>query len=446
MTTLRSTTRLRLHPVGRRLARLVALLPGVVFLSLFTWRAGYPSPQGRVFTLFDDAMISLTYARTLAATGELVWYPGAPAVEGFTNPLWTLYLALLHAVGLEGSEAALAVSITGIVLLVVTGWLVAELVDRGLRGQPDVRWMASLAGGSVPLTYPLAFWAVGGMEVGLLAFLGVCLAVAATRALDAWAGFLPGRAALAATGLAGAIGVLTRIDFAVIAVGAAALLIVWAPRGRRRDVLTLVLAPLVATAIGVLVWQQAYYGDWLPNTYHLKMEGFSFLDRLPRGLRATGKVLSLGIMTLSCLSLVLKTTTDSTIRRLAVLLTGCAMLTLAYSVWVGGDAWEDLLLTNRYVCVALPGCLAVIVLGVAALVRQLRTGTGRRLHSTVVVGVLAALGGTGAAVGCDTPVLAWPLAALQVLSLSACLGIGVFALRDTAGESASAKGPAMLGA
>src|SRR5512142_432366 len=117
-------------------ARVLALVPGAVFLGLFTWRAA-EGPRGRHhFTLFDDAMISLTYARTLARTGEWVWYPGAPRVEGFTNPLWTLYMALLQTVGLAGSSAALAVSLTSLVLVLACAVLVARLVRLGLGDWP----------------------------------------------------------------------------------------------------------------------------------------------------------------------------------------------------------------------------------------------------------------------------------------------------------------------
>ena len=44
----------------------------------------------------DDAFISLRYGQNLVAHGELVWNPGE-AVEGFSNPLWTLYGAALVA-------------------------------------------------------------------------------------------------------------------------------------------------------------------------------------------------------------------------------------------------------------------------------------------------------------------------------------------------------------
>ena len=51
-----------------------------------------------VFAVSDDIYISACYARNLAAGHGAVWYPGAAPVEGFSNPLWTALLALVHLV------------------------------------------------------------------------------------------------------------------------------------------------------------------------------------------------------------------------------------------------------------------------------------------------------------------------------------------------------------
>jgi hypothetical protein len=57
-------------------------------------RASFVVDGQRYFTLFDDAMISLRYARNLTEGHGLVWNPGEnPPVEGITNPLWTLFMA-----------------------------------------------------------------------------------------------------------------------------------------------------------------------------------------------------------------------------------------------------------------------------------------------------------------------------------------------------------------
>src|SRR6478672_9599209 len=48
----------------------------------------------------DDAFISFVYSRNLAEHGKLVFNLGEHPVEGYTNFLWTVLLALFMKVGL----------------------------------------------------------------------------------------------------------------------------------------------------------------------------------------------------------------------------------------------------------------------------------------------------------------------------------------------------------
>ena len=77
----------------------IATLPGLLLGLAFIWRSSWISNGQRRFTLFDDAMISMSYGRTMADGFGLVWFPGAPRVEGITNPLWTFLMADVHRVG-----------------------------------------------------------------------------------------------------------------------------------------------------------------------------------------------------------------------------------------------------------------------------------------------------------------------------------------------------------
>src|ERR1035437_3825319 len=72
------------------------------------------SVQGRVcFSLFDDAMISMRYARNLAAGAGLVWNAGQPPVEVYTNFLWTVFMAALHLLPIPIEWLSLLVSLFG---------------------------------------------------------------------------------------------------------------------------------------------------------------------------------------------------------------------------------------------------------------------------------------------------------------------------------------------
>ena len=83
--------------VDRRLA--VVLVACTALYAWFVWTASFTFRGERWFTLFDDAMISMTYARNLAGGDGLVWNPGQPAVEGYSNPLWTILMAVGLALG-----------------------------------------------------------------------------------------------------------------------------------------------------------------------------------------------------------------------------------------------------------------------------------------------------------------------------------------------------------
>src|SRR5829696_2352939 len=77
----------------------ISVLPALYIARFGSWN----SPDGqRHPSLFDDAMISMSYARTLVSGHGLVWFPGAARVEGITNLGWTLVMSGVHGIGLAG--------------------------------------------------------------------------------------------------------------------------------------------------------------------------------------------------------------------------------------------------------------------------------------------------------------------------------------------------------
>src|SRR5512146_2024819 len=120
----------------------------------------------RYYVLFDDAMISMRYAYNLAHGNGLVWNIGE-RVEGFTNPLWVGYMALLHLLPLSLPQMSLPVQITGAVLLAANLFFVREIV-----GHFTGSLIAMLAAVAFTAFYaPLLSWGLLGMDVSLLALL-----------------------------------------------------------------------------------------------------------------------------------------------------------------------------------------------------------------------------------------------------------------------------------
>jgi hypothetical protein len=395
---------------NRPLTRVLAA--ATCFYAVFILRTSWLVDGRRRFTLFDDAMISMTYARTFADGHGLVWYPGAPRVEGFTNPLWVAIMAGFHAVGLSGSGAALAVMVLG-ALLCLTAAVLAVAIARELTETTPV--VDAAIGGMVAFCYPLVYWSLRGMEVGLVTTLALAAVWFALR-LD---GPSASSRAFAPTprwlGVVFVLGVSTRLDFLVVAVATMAWLAVRTPRDRRVEVLA---APLVLLGVALAVQELLrhwYYGEWAPNTYTLKTAGVPLVNRLARG----GWV-SLATVVGCLLAAVLLVVVTARRRQLsrpagtALLLVVSGAL-VAYSTSVGGDAWEWMAHPNRYLVPAAVLCLVAAAAAVSDLLRSDPVRASSLVRSISGVGALALVG---------------PWLAVGILSAS---GVGVEARVDLDG-------------
>ena len=73
------------------------------------------------YCLQDDAFISFRYGRNLVDGHGLVFNPGE-AVEGYTNPSWTVLSAGLIALGLSPELPIIAAGVLGLLGLITVGW------------------------------------------------------------------------------------------------------------------------------------------------------------------------------------------------------------------------------------------------------------------------------------------------------------------------------------
>ena len=340
----------RLH---QRSLYAVAIVPGLLFMLILEWQSSENPWGSRRFTLFDDAMISMDYGRTLAKTGELVWFPGAPRVQGFTNPLWTLWMAFVHLIGFEGSSAALMISLTGILLILASSWIIFDLVLTYSEG--NNRLIAVLAAGSLPFLYPLTYWTLRGMEVGALTFFCLLLLRATVNHIR------DGRVRISFSMILPIVlGIATRFDFAIFCVVAVAALLLWGPAYIKMRLVALYGVIIVATTASVCLAQKLYWGSWLPNTYHLKMDGVSPIDRISRGLASSAKTSALfAIIAIAIISQLRSTEFQ---RRVVLIASAMFLAMAAYAVYIGGDAWEGEML-NRFYATILP--LIPLIIGLS---------------------------------------------------------------------------------
>jgi arabinofuranosyltransferase len=251
----------------------LTLAVGAAFIA----RSGFEYRGRTLYSLFDDSMISMTYARNLAEGHGLIWNSGGERVEGITNLLWTLWMAVLHLFGASDTSSSLLVMLTGLVLLVANLFFVHAIARRLA---PDAPRVAGLAVVLTALLYPLLFWTLRGMEVGLLTLCVSCAVLLALRLEEE-----PSRrdAGLLAAVLFAAV--LTRDDSVTWGLVIVAFLV--RPRRGTAALAALALAGAVAVKTG---FRLVYYGDALPNTYALKLGGIPLVERLRRGAVALGNI------------------------------------------------------------------------------------------------------------------------------------------------------------
>jgi hypothetical protein len=260
--------------------------------------------------------------------------------------------------------------ISGAAILVANLFVVraiAETVAPGRRGAALVAMAATAA------YYPLAYWTLRGMEVGLIALLCSAMVLCALRLERDFDGrTLAKLAALIAAA------VLTRDDVAVPCAVVIAYVVIRCQANRR---LALgVLGGSLAAAIGAHeAFRLAYYGAALPNTYELKLGGVPLGPRLDRGFGVLAAVTVhalLAPLAVAAAGLAIR------VRRVPAgmwLLASMVAAEAAYSVYVGGDAWEFLAMTNRFLTPVVPLLLVLAAVGFA----RMRDAHARRALATL---------------------------------------------------------------
>ncbi len=219
------------------------------------------------YGLIDDAYISLRYADNLAAGLGLVFNPGE-RVEGYSNFLWTILLALGIRIGFDGAAVAIVAGLgTGVVAMLAAG----GLQRRHLQDPPDHILAALPIELGIAVSGSFACYIASGLETGLFS---VLLLLNARFFLASWerAGLLiPASLCLA-------LASLTRPETPALFLFHLAFLLISAPQDRDSQIrrrLAFFTIPYLAVLIGFLLWRHGYYGYWLPNTYYAKMGGLS---------------------------------------------------------------------------------------------------------------------------------------------------------------------------
>ena len=316
------------------------------YAAAYIHRTSFVIDGVRYYCLFDDAMISMQFAKNFAAGHGLVFNAGEDRVEGITNPLWTLMMAGVHRLPVGLHLTSLLVQIAAAVFLGLNLFFVKKIMERLCPGSGFAVLMATL---TTALFSSLITWGLQGMEVSALALVATGSLWRLMVALDEkrfspWPYLVLGA------------GSLLRPD-GVVLLGLMMLYMAAVDRPNRAKIIGVSILSGLLFAGGQTVARYWYYGDILPNTFYLKMTGYPVLLRWTAGLASYFQFVHRINWVLCLLTL----SAAWVWRRKAGLMLFWAFVgQSAYEIHVGGDAWGWGVLASRYVTVVMPlfFCLA----------------------------------------------------------------------------------------
>jgi hypothetical protein len=333
-------------------AGLWLLLAGVVLWSgWFIFRSSFESDGKRVFCLFDDAMISMTYARNVLEGHGLNWARTGEPVEGFSHPLWTALMVAVNALPIELRFRSLPMQLLGVVVALLNVLVVRLLMLRHFVTERSRLWMPAAL--LTAFYQPLNYWSLMGMESGLQALLTTASVL---LALDVVYRGEDRHLALLAIGAAA---YLLRMDMLLMALTVQIFVISQGGlRREQRKSWWLGLGCFAAAVLGYSLFRWLYFHDVLPNTYYLKLDEIPLAVRLLRGVKTFSWFASDHLLLLAAVAVGAGTLGWGDGRRDRRLLLPAAVFVVAcaYDVYVGGDVWEKdtNMRANRFVVYAMP--------------------------------------------------------------------------------------------
>lgn len=281
----------------------------------------------------DDAYISYRYAINLVNGHGLVFNTGE-YVEGYTNLLWTLLVALGVYAGLAAPEAGHILMIASSVFMLLSTFLLVRAI------LPEkYQSLAVLAPFAVLANNAFASWSMSGLETVLFSGL-VALAL-----------FFHIREKMLCAALVCILATMTRPEGALLAgvlLGGNWLIVIYnQKRFNGKDILRLSM-PCLFFAVYLIMhttFRYYYYNDVVPNTFYAKVGGlpaslgfdyvYNFLIDGP------------GLLVIPFLFACI---VDKKMRLMGVYV----LLTIAYVIIIGGDAFR----LGRFLLPLLPALIA----------------------------------------------------------------------------------------
>lgn len=212
----------------------------------------------------DDAFISFRYAKNFVNGYGLVFNPGEH-VEGYTNFLWTLLIALGIKLNFSPIIFSYLLGILFFIFSLIYSYKTAEIIFRK-------KSFALLTIILLGTNYTFSAYATGGLETQMqTAFFMFGLFLAIKSLYDNKFKSLY----LFTISIISSILILIRPDSLIFS-GIILLVLfyqIFQNENNKISKLIFLLAPFILISLDYLIWKQNYYGDILPNTYYAKATG-----------------------------------------------------------------------------------------------------------------------------------------------------------------------------
>ncbi|EHR52051.1 hypothetical protein SacmaDRAFT_3848 [Saccharomonospora marina XMU15] len=372
-------------PRARRLRRLRRLAPAASVAAGTALIGTHGSVYGN--WLIDDAAISFAYSRSIAQGLGPVVQAGAEPVEGFSNPTWTVLLALARLVGLFDRGTLFGVPDyvllpKALALLCCAGILAACYVAAArITRRP---WLATIAVGAILAAIPsFVIWTFSGLENSLYALIVGWQAVLVFRAvldnrLLAW------KVALSA-GVLAALAALTRPEgliyagvYPLVVLGSLRRPLLW--QSVRRILLS--TAAFAVPVGGYVAWRYATFGQLLSSPSVAKGQDIPALEDMARPGELVEYAGAPAVLVVVALLGMLLAKAPWWRRGLLALLVPLGLALLAYAVLEPDWMSQYRFATPIWVLGALIATLSAI---------EVFTRIGRRGRAWLSVGLIAAL-------------------------------------------------------
>lgn len=327
--------------------KILAIIPGFLFCIFFIYKSSFLLNGERVFTLSDDVMISMSYAKNLIQHGQFTWFEGADRVQGYTNFLYTIFLAIIHLFEFSYSFNAFAVSLVNLLLIALISFKVINLSLKITKNELNISLML---GALIPFQYPLIFWSLRGFEVGILSYLLISIFEELTKIVEV--NKVKNNNPLIKLYILLTIGILVRLDFVVVLLAVNLYLLIFSKNNKVNFKYFLINNFILLMAvISLLGFQYFYYGSIVPNTFYLKTEGFSLIEKIPRGVLSSFKIFPLLLISFLLFSNSLINTKKNNI---SIPIFFLSFFLILYNIIIGGDAWEVYGFANRFITPLIP--------------------------------------------------------------------------------------------